>query len=288
VLAVAAPVLFGMLGSCSLIEKVSDGQCASDGECAARGFAGASCVANVCVASASDAAAAADAASGPWICLGNVAVPDPPAGNVTLTFPFWNAVNDAPIPGITVVPCAKLDLACASPIAPQAVTGADGFFSLQVPGGFDGFLQVGWSQSYPTVVYINPPLVNSKPLTDSDLVTSAEFSDVVAVAGNGMMADPTLGHLFIGTNDCNGVDAAGVHLDLDHVAAGTVQTYLVGGLPSSTATETDSEASYVAINVPTGPLLVTATLLATGQRIGVATGNISAGQFTYLTLAPSP
>lgn len=279
--------MLSALSSCSLIEKVSDDQCASDGDCLTRGFAGSSCVANVCVASASDAGSDA-AAIGPWSCLGNVADPDPPAGNVTLSFPFWNAVNDAPIEGITVVPCAKLDLGCTAPLAPQTVTGADGFFSTQVPGGFDGFLKVGWSESYPTVVYINPPQVNSNVLTDSDLVTSTEFTEVVAVAGDGMAIDPTLGHLFIGTDDCMLNDAAGVHLDLDHVAPNTVQTYLVGGLPSSTATETDSDASYVAINVPTGPIIVTATLVATGQRIGVATGNISAGQFTYLTLAPSP
>ncbi len=278
--------LVAVASSCSLLERVSDDQCSTDGDCSARGFSGATCVSNVCVAPSPVVDAEADADAGIWSCLGHVVLPAAPAGNVTLSFPLWNAVNDAPIPGVTVLPCAKLDLACAAPLAPQTVTDANGFFSLQVPGGFDGFLQVGWSLSNPTSVYINPPQVNDTPQDDTDLVTTAEFEEVVAIVGDTI--DPTLGHLFIGTGDCNLDDAAGVHLALDRTAPNTLQAYLVNGLPSSDATETDSEGTYVAVNVPTGPLLVTATLAATGQRIGVATGNISAGQFTYLTLVPSP
>lgn len=274
--------------ACSFLESVGDDQCATDGDCTSRGFAGATCVANVCTRPTTSSVDAQVDAGGPWGCLGHVVAPTAPSTPVTLTFPFLNAVNDSPIEGVTISACSKLDLTCASPVAPATTTDVTGTFSLLVPGGFDGYLQVGWSQSYPTAVYINPPATDDTPRHQAALVTSAEFGEVVAIAGNGVGINAAEGHLFLGISNCLGTPGGGVAISLDATASDSVETYIIGDLPSRAATATDDSGNFVAVNLPTGPLSATATLQATGQVIGTATGTITAGQFTYFYLVPTP
>ena len=67
-------------------------------------------------------------------------------------------------------------------------------------------------------------------------------------------------------------------------AGSTVQYYLVGGLPTTAATETDSLGGGGAVNVPVGPLTITATLAGTSQTLGSLKIYIAPGTESYAWL----
>ena len=60
-----------------------------------------------------------------------------------------------------------------------------------------------------------------------------------------------------------------------------MQYYLAGGLPTTGASETDSLGGGGAVNVPVGPLTITATLAGTNKTLGSMKIYIVPGTETY-------
>ena len=207
---------------------------------------------------------------------------------VTLTLPFIDAVNMTPIAGVTVQACAKLDVTCAAPVSKVFTSDGQGYVRVPVMGGFDGYLKTTWSEAPPTLTFINPPATSSAPRNEIDLLSTFDFQVIGSETIDGGLTDKSLGVIFSNVADCNGNNAEGVSFSLDNAGPKTLPVYIINGLPTPTAKQTDSSGNFVEVNVPPGNVTLTATVAATGQRIGVATGFVRASTFSYILLVPSP
>ena len=279
--ALAASAIAAIYG-CSVIEKVSGDQCATAADCTNIGLVGAACTNNVCTG-------ATNAGGAPWACLGHVTNDEDVAATpVTLMFPFLDLVSGDPIVGVEVQACAKLDVSCASPLTGMIASNAEGYVSVPVTAGFDGYLKTSFSGGPPTYCFINPPVIDSTPRDDTDLVTTFDYEVIAKETVDGGAINPAYGTVFSNVGDCNGNNGEAVSVTLDNHDANTTIAYQINGLPTVGATQTDSSGNVVVINVPPGNVTLTATLVSTGQRIGEATGFVRGGAFSYIFVVPSP
>jgi len=272
--------------ACSLLVPLNDVQCSTDGDCAARGagFAGAVCVSNVCVRSSEAAVdapseAATVDAGGPWGCL--QLAPDPSGTGTTdvqiLVFDAFQTytlggsidggtdlqfVEGTVVPGVSVQVCQPLDPKCAG--TTPAVTNDAGLVDFpSVNGAFEGYYllqQVG--VAFPELFYTGR-LLASEPTTF--FPTSLLPYNLAAALGGTIGVDVNTdqdggpGHIFMQAFDCTDHHTAGVSYTLN-VEAGT-QFYQQGGLPTTTATQTDPAGVGGFLNVPAGIVKVTATVV---------------------------
>ncbi len=298
-----------LAAACSLAFPANGVQCTTTSDCTARGgaFTGSVCINNVCLptdaGSLHDARhdvtvdAARDVRSdappaGDWSCLGHVRWPDASAGRELLTVPYVNLISTAPIPGVRVEPCLKLDPTCASPLSEAGLTNDAGLVTLSVPSGYDGYLLSLWDAGFPSLVYVNPPILQSQTVPPKLFVPVTALPGLAAAVGTAdggpLIINPQRGILFLGAYDCANAPAAGVSFSLPLPEPTSTFMYLIDGVPSSTATRTDSSGAAVIANVPTGAVGVTATLAATHQLIGTASAFSQPGHITFLSLVPVP
>jgi hypothetical protein len=227
-------------------------------------------------------------AAGPWGCL------DQPAevlssSPVAITFDMFDAIYPVttagptggsdftvisfdPLPGVSIEACGPLDPECSTPVVPSETTGDAGQATLTVPGTFSGFFKLtaaGYLSSY---MYQGNLLADASTLTPPAALLAP--SDAVSLAGSlnadvDLDAGSSVGLVFYEVYDCFDQHGSGVQFSMS-VDAGptTVPFYLADGLPSASATETDSIGAAGAVNVPIGDVVITATLAATNQAIG--------------------
>jgi hypothetical protein len=255
---------------------------------------------------ASDAGKGADAQVDPWACLGQ---PVPGAGTkdpvgITLIVmdglqPEISAgsvdggsdlvtVSGTYLPGITVQACDLLDPGCSmSP--PTQVTDDGGRATFQLDTGFQGFFRmqglVGGAPGVPVTLYTGTFLS-----TDNDTsIPAYELSEdgLQILAGSlvqtplALGPDAGAGHLLVNIYDCEDHQASGVKVAYSNLGAEAQPFYMVGGIPSTTGTETDSYGLAGAINIPTGAQTVTATLADKGTALGSTTVVVRPGEITW-------
>lgn len=276
-----------VLPACTLLLQSDATQCSVTADCVKRGaaFAGAVCSDGLC-----RAGSAADA--GPWGCLGSTSAVAPAEAAVTVTMSFYDPVTPSPgragkpLEGVSVRGCARLDVTCTRPVVGSVTSDAQGNAPLRLPGGFDGYLEI----SGPTIV---PALWYFAPLPQGDgqytvgLLSEASFNQIAQTVG--ATIDPNAGHTFNFALDCArtyGAFGAGVSFTSDATAPATRGFYLIDGLPSTTATSTDSSGIGGFVNLKPGVLTLASNL--GGQRIGSVSVLIRAGVITYSPIAPSP
>ncbi len=90
--------------------------------------------------------------------------------------------------------------------------------------------------------------------------------------------DPTRGHIAVNAADCAFTPAAGVSFTVNPSDMATVRYYLVGGVPATTATATDSSGIAAFVNLPTTP---PAELVVASATSGQAGGK-SMGSLTFI------
>jgi hypothetical protein len=296
--------------ACSLLLDTSAEQCTTTADCVARGgdFAAMQCVDRVCVPSSGDA--------GPWGCLGDVTAPQPGSGNVQVVVPLVDLSTQKPVTAadVSAVVCAKIDVNCSSPLA-TTQPDASGLLHLTIPAGFDGYVLIepvlpvgpdggasdggasdgGASDAgeaglpdifVPSIVFFNPPIETDTTYAVIVLVRTSELGNIAGIEGTTL--DPSLGAVFMQTEDCNGAAAAGVSVALDSTTASTQGFYFKGGLPALNAPSTDVTGYAGFVNAPLGSRTVTGTVAATTQRIGTATVFTRPSTISYTVLAPSP
>jgi hypothetical protein len=268
------------LSACTFLLKTDATQCSTDADCHARGgvFATASCVANECVAP-----------SGPFACLASPpALPVADGSTLNITMTFVDEVTFTPYGAVSVRPCPKLDVTCAKPLSAAVTSGNDGVASLTLPKAFDGYLEINSSKTMPALWYFSP-LPTTERNYNVGLLTPASFQTIAQAAG--ATIDPNAGHSFNIALDCTenyGTYAKGVSFTADQHTGGTRLFYLINGLPSTSADQTDASGIGGFANLPPGIVTVTASVAATGQRSGSVSGLIRAGVITYAPIAPNP
>lgn len=286
--------------ACSIALSTDAEQCATDADCADRGFAGATCVDTVCVAPTATidgGDSGADAGDPKWGCLGNVTWPaQDPTVKVLYRGHFLTALTEAPIANLDVKACGRLDVDCTSPIA-SGTTDADGYVNLDVPKGFNGYLQMIADPALgimPSVGAVLPPIEQGDAPDASiaaavsiHLITKAAFDGLLAQIG--ASADPALGHVFGLAVDCAGKPAAKVSIHAGTVSTSTIAYYTAAtGIPSVTAQETAQAGEAGFINLPVGSATISATSNEVSKKIGEYSAMVRAGTITYLPMPPAP
>jgi hypothetical protein len=246
----------------------------------------------------------ADAAADPWGCLdqpGEV----PSTSPVAITFKIFDAINAittagpnggsdfdvlsfVPLPGILLQACDPSSPSCQAAAAPSATTDDAGEATLTVPGDFSGFFELTGTTYFPTNVYLGQLLADAS--TFAPPAGMLETTQGVLIASSldvplELDASAGVGLTFFQVYDCFDRHGLGVEFTLSADAGpSTVQFYLQDNFPSRAATETDSLGTGGAINVPAGPMTVTATLSGTKRTIGSAKVVVLAGGATFAWL----
>jgi hypothetical protein len=185
--------------------------------------------------------------------------------------------------------CNVLDPACAAPAAAQVTTDDGGIADLTLKGDFTGFYQFARADLLPTTLYTGQLLAG-----DTDTKVPAPLLSVNAVRllassiGVSFDLDPDggVGHLFVNMFDCQDRHAPGVEFTISNRGAQTTTFYTKSGLPSTSATQTDTLGAGGAVNVPVGLITVSATLAGTTRSIGSLNVVIRPGGATFAWVRP--
>jgi hypothetical protein len=229
-------------------------------------------------------------------CVGSVSVPVSTSPTLRFTARVVNAAIDTlTVPDIAVVACAADDPQCLAPVAGPVVSDQNCLATLTVPtstqpgeSGFDGFFQA----TDPAGTYQTALAFGNVPITQdgarADVIVSTTALEAALASSIGLTSDADAGLLVVSAADCATAFSGGMQFRV----SGNGQTfpvyYLSGGLPSVTATSTDSQGTAVAPNLPAGAVTVTATSLTLGKNVGSATVYIRAGEGSLVLLSPTP
>lgn len=234
-----------------------------------------------------------------WACLQSATLwPGPPTvGMVTFSVTFVNFTAAAPFVGTAVKACSKLDYTCTSPLA-SATADSTGLVTLTVPTGttgFDGYLEVTGGQDdtgaavFPALWYPVPFVVADGWRGQTTLPATDELQTIIGATGTTI--DPTRGSIAMNAVDCAFTPAAGVSFTAVPIDSKTVSYYLVGGVPVTTATQTDQSGIGAFANVPTtspaGLTVVSAiSTTAGGKSLGSLSFVVRPGMLTTSSSFP--
>jgi hypothetical protein len=152
--------------------------------------------------------------------------------------------------GSDVRVCSRADVNCELPLAQGFSLDAEGWVTLPLYVGFDGYIEVRADGVLPTMLYIGEPLQRPRP--SNYPVALVQRAILPGVSGaTGTVQNDTTGLLVIRVFDCEDVSASGVSFSQQQEQAG-VEWYYVDGLPSSVASETSNEGLGGFINTPPG------------------------------------
>jgi hypothetical protein len=265
--------------SCSVIIDPSSKQCSQTSDCAKLGaaFAGSVCEQNLCVAPPN-----------PLICK---SIDGGANSTVKLTFTidFATAPKD---PGMfSVLACQRLDPDCSAPVAGPVVAAAGGQVELDVPVGFQGYLQITNPSAVNSMEFLARPLEADTAGWNLTIATE----DTIAALGFATQStiDRKLGTVIVIVRDCNRVPLAGVQTSLD-VTQGdpdagpdtSIGFYLVNTFPTKSQTETTDEGASGYANVPIGSATLNGTVVATGMSLAPTSAVSRAGWISYVEVQP--
>jgi hypothetical protein len=231
------------------------------------------------------------ATNGDFTCIGTVTWPAPAVGTVTieLNVTAETIQGGAPIGDITVKACAKVDTACAAPLA-TAVTNANGEVSIEVPvtatAGFDGYFDLTGAEIPPSLVFVHPPPFEDIP--PGSLTIPLIDSATLGLLSNLIDVDPARGHVAVVGLDCTQTEASGLSFASDTADGMSSSLYVQNNLPSLAAEWTDETGVGAIFNVTAGPATVTSTVASTATQAGSIAIFTRPGTFSYATLPPTP
>jgi hypothetical protein len=245
--------------------------------------------------------AGAGVPAGPWGCLSLPNEALDPNLHVTVTLQLFDALKTAVaagavdggsdlttvygtwLPGVAVRVCSLLDPKCTSGSAP-VLTDDAGEAVLDLTGTFAGYLEFSRSDLVPWSLYPQNLLAGqtATSLPSFGLTPTGFRLAAGAVTPTPLSFDPDggLGHAFVQIFDCQDHQASGVRFAYSNLGTDTVAFYLSGGLPSTSAPETDAFGVGGVLNAPTGSLTVTAALVDGDRPLGSANITINPGAIT--------
>lgn len=194
-----------------------------------------------------------------------------------------------PPDGVVATACRANDVDCVTPVSPETSAGADGFFELEVPYGFEGYVRITAPDYVPSMSYDNRPYIEDQ-MTNGPTILQPPVLNALAV-NNGRTLDPMDGLAFIEVRDCNDEPGDGVKLE---PIGDETPFYFDGALPSrnleltaiSTQLAANSQPRAVSGFSNLAPTFTTfrAVLPETGDVVGTFTAQIRSGQITYVRL----
>ena len=210
-----------------------------------------------------------------WYCVGSPPMFSGTGKPTPLFLTLYDQLSKStPIADASVVVCSPEDPTC-SQILFSGTTGADGGVTVTIPAGglntgATGYIRITGNGLVPELFFWGFPL--SEPsLTEAVPTVSKLLESVVAssAAGLGVPVD-TSSHAIValGAVDCQITTAPGVQFSISPSDrdAGTHVFYFSQSSLSPTADSTDSTGAALIVNVPPGPITVTARPTALGGR----------------------
>lgn len=263
------------LSACSLVVDANRTQCSVDADCAA--FGNSICVQSLCEPKPIPP-------DPKWGCLGMPVQPSTATGKFKVDFLVRHLITQQPLPGVTARACRKLDVECTDKVGEQVVTDDEGKVTLTVDANFEGYVRFEGSSIAPGLYFFNPGVTSDLP----QIPISIGPPDTIALLAlqAGAKQSPDRGVALISVRNCMGgvgdgvVLSSSVHDDL------AVPFYSEAGLPSGSATQTDTDGYGGLLNAGAGTHTFTATLAATGQRVGAATLLVQSGALTFGSVVP--
>jgi hypothetical protein len=228
-----------------------------------------------------------------WSCLGDPPTPsrlvNSPLGAQPLvqSLKITDLANGLVPPGVSVRACSQPDIDCVMPITERLTLDEEGWVTLPLYEGFDGYLEIEGDTIVPTL------LIYSDPLTVEMQVDREPFAVVTRALlprlslATGVQQDPNLGLVHLRVFDCQRVAAPGVTFSINQEDAW--RWYFVGELPTSLADETTESGLGGFINVAPGIALVNAEL--SGSPVSIASDEsvfVRAGWMTGLRFVAQP
>jgi hypothetical protein len=167
---------------------------------------------------------------------------------INQSFQFLTLGTGIVPPSSSVRVCARADVNCQQPLADGFTLDADGWVTLPLFVGFDGYVEIRAEGVLPTMLYIGEPLQRARP--SNYPVALVQRAILPGVSGaTGTVQNDSSGLLVIRVFDCADISASGVSFSQRQEG---VEWYYVDGLPSSLANETSSEGLGGFINTPPG------------------------------------
>jgi hypothetical protein len=231
-----------------------------------------------------------------WSCVGNITPPKARASETKIESFVRDYLTNVPIAGAEVSVCLTANPTCDTPITAPQITDAQGRTTLKLPPvtvgekPHDVFLRVrpGTTTLIESHRYFGQPVSEAVMTWTSGVITEKEFADVEAlVALEGVTVDRKLGMLTVTVDDClhNDSSDAVVTSNVDDVP-GVVKRYLRGP-PNQAATSTDASGSLFYVNVPIGPVDVTATPSSVGKVTSRKSVLVKPGVIVSLVMIPT-
>jgi len=265
-------------GSTCGVDQICKPMCTIDEECTARGgdYAKSSCVDQVCKIDPT------------WACVGKPRPPIPAgSGPYQVKLHTQDLVNSSPMANVITKVCTKLDVECAAPLE-MGVTDASGDVTVSIRAAFSGYILFTRAEPaiMPTLFFINPPVDRDMDAPPTQIASPQVAALIAGRAGAGITLDPTRGLILLAGLDCLGVAKPGLTFKAETTADKVVPFYSVGGLPSSSALETDITGYGGFINAPAGVLSIAATLQAENKALGSVSVLVKAGAMTITRFSP--
>ena len=217
-----------------------------------------------------------------WACLD-----EPPEASAvalgaqpTLTLVPVDIASGAPPEGLTARACQRLDVDCLTPVTSGVTLADDNALHLQVPRGFDGFVELTSPASVSTMYFVNQPMLADR--VESFRLLNRPGLQALATQG-GVTLEPELGHLLIRVFDCEGAAASGVQLSNDR---GGEPFSFVNGLPSTGADVTTADGLGGFVNVPPVLVVLQGLKVDDGRVISTPSVSVRSGWFTYGDVEP--
>jgi len=225
-----------------------------------------------------------------WSCVGNVDWPSGTLGPVEVTATVLDGNMGTPIDGALVKICNIADTTCAQGLDMKTTDDA-GIVTLtrpSTPVAVPTYLDISSPTTIPTKLLDYAP--SSEPRFAVAAIVPTWGALESQAAGLGVTLDPNLGIVTVAAVDCRLAVAAGVQLDINPKTSSTRRLYFADGVPSLTATATDSGGLAVFINVPVLPTTytVTATPLALGRVSSTIPFFVQDGGYANFEALPTP
>lgn len=266
----------GVTSACSLYVDTDQVQCATDADCSERGpeFAGSTCRESLCLPIIDQT----------WACLDQPPAGPPATTTVHVNLNVVDLLSRRPLFGVRLTSCAKLDANCSFPIG-QYESNEAGLVDVEMPIGFDGYLQAEGAGIYPTLIF--PPSTSKQRAPGTLPLVPASFFGTMFGDLGVVSIGPDRSTILTTALDCLGRPAPGVILASQPSDDQTVSYVLEGGLPSRTARATDGTGSGGFVNVRAGSAFITSTIAATNRPVGTVAVQARPGFLTMVLSMPT-
>jgi len=260
---------------CSISVDSSRVQCTTTADCTVRGgaFAGSVC--------SSDHVCQTDPT---WACLLTKRQPSSQPAPFTVTIGrIIDVVSFESVPGATARLCRKLDVACELPLSSQSVDPATGV-TFSIDANFTGYVEVTVPGFQTTLYFFNPPVDRNLTVPMVTVASTLAYTSLLGALGTA--PSTTRGTIIVMSTDCLNNPAAGISYSTPDGDAQSKSFYYVNGLPSASATATDSAGYGGLTNLLAGAVTFNARQVSTGINFTPISLVVRGGALSFTQMVP--